>query len=122
MPRIVHFELGADQPERAAKFYEDVFDWKIQKWDGPAPYWLAQTGDEKEMGINGGIMNRMPGVQNSVNTIGVDDLDAYVAKVRDSGGSIIEARIPVPGIGYMAYAKDTEGNMFGLMQSDPSAK
>src|SRR4051812_48595280 len=57
MPRPVHFEFTAEDPERAAKFYGDVFGWKIQKWDGPVPYWLIETGKDVP-GIDGGMQLR----------------------------------------------------------------
>ena len=50
MPRVIHFEIPTDDPERAAKFYRNVFGWEIQKWDGPVEYWLVTTGDEDQPG------------------------------------------------------------------------
>ena len=44
MPRPCHFDLTADEPERAMKFYKDVFGWKFEKWDGPMEYWMVTTG------------------------------------------------------------------------------
>lgn len=58
MPRVVHFEIDAEKPERAVKFYEKVFGWKIEKWKGPVDYWLITTGKEKEPGIDGGLAKR----------------------------------------------------------------
>jgi hypothetical protein len=58
MARVVHFEIHADNPERAAAFYRKVFDWQITKWDGPADYWLITTGPDSEPGINGAIVQR----------------------------------------------------------------
>lgn len=58
MTRVIHFEIASDNPERAAKFYKEVFDWKIEKWEGPVDYWLVTTGKENEPGINGAIMER----------------------------------------------------------------
>ena len=51
MPRISHFDIPADDPQRAQKFYQEVFDWTFEKWDGPMDYWMANTGSE-EPGIN----------------------------------------------------------------------
>ena len=53
MPRPVHFEIPAENPERAMKFYQAVFGWSFQKWDGPMPYWLITTGPASEPGITG---------------------------------------------------------------------
>ena len=53
MPRVVHFEINAKKPELLAEFYEKVFGWEIEKWEGPVDYWLITTGKEDESGING---------------------------------------------------------------------
>ncbi len=119
MPRPIHFELPADDPERAAKFYQDIFQWKIKKWDGPMDYWMVETGEGP--GINGGLLKRPHPGAGTVNTIGVEDLDAMIAKVEKAGGKVAVPRMAVPGVGYLAYCTDTEGNMFGLMQPDVSA-
>ena len=58
MPRVVHFEVPADEPERAAGFYREVFGWQAQRWEGPQEYWLLTTGPDDVAGINGGIMRR----------------------------------------------------------------
>ena len=56
MARVVHFEIPADQPERAIEFYSKIFGWQFQKWDGPMPYWMINTGEGP--GINGGWVTR----------------------------------------------------------------
>ncbi len=121
MSRIVHFEIPADDPERAIKFYEKVFDWQIEKWDGPIEYWLIMTGEEDQPGIDGGLARRVDPTAGVENIIDVKDLNASLADVKAHGGEVIRPRIAVPGVGWMAYIKDTEGNVFGLMESDPNA-
>ena len=121
MPRVIHFEIFADEPERAAKFYTEVFGWQIQSWGGPVDYWLATTGPEDEPGINGAIARRMPEASATVNTIDVPDADAFMEKVTAMGGKVVTPKMTVPGVGYMAYCLDTEGNPFGIMQMDPNA-
>ncbi|MBI2906186.1 MAG: VOC family protein [Chloroflexi bacterium] len=120
MPRVIHFEINADDPDRATKFYEKAFGWQINKWEGPIDYWLVTTGDEKEPGINGGIMRRMEKAA-TVNTIDVPNLEEYMKKVEQAGGKIVTGKTAVPGVGYFAYCLDTEGNVFGIMQADASA-
>ena len=122
MPRIVHFEIPTDDPERASTFYRDVFDWNINKWDGPQEYWLAETGARDTPGIDGGLMRRMPEFPTVVNTIGVDSVDEYTRKITEGGGTIVAPKMPIPGMGWLAYFKDTEGNTFGIMQPDSEAK
>jgi predicted enzyme related to lactoylglutathione lyase len=121
MERVIHFELTADDPERAIQFYQKVFGWQINKWDGPQDYWLATTGEPETPGIDGAIMRRAPNMQPVINTIGVVSLDDSIAKVTANGGKVVEPRMTIPSVGYYAYCQDTEGNNFGLMQSDPSA-
>jgi len=121
MPRPVHFELPAADPERAAKFYTDVFGWTIQKFDGPIEYWLVTTGEDGEPGINGGIHRPQGPSQVTTNTIGVDDLDATVEKATAAGATVVAPRMAIPGMGWLAYLTDTEGNAFGLMEPDESA-
>ena len=121
MARVIHFELCADDPERAVKFYEGVFGWQIKKWEGPQDYWLATTGAADTPGIDGAIMRRDPGMPSVINTIGVTALDDMIATVKANGGTVVAPRMTIPGVGYFAYCQDTEGNTFGMMQNDPSA-
>lgn len=120
MPRVVHFEIHADDPERAVKFYTKAFGWKIDKW-GTAPYWLATTGEKTEPGINGAILPRDKKLA-TVNSIAVPSIDEAMRAVKAAGGKVLTAKMPVTGMGWNAYCLDTEGNTFGLFQGDPSAK
>ena len=122
MPRVVYFEFAVQEPEKAAEFYEKVFGWKVQKWDGPQTYWLVTTGANNEPGINGGILRRQEGFPGTVNTIGVPSVDEFVKKVTSHGGKLAMPKMAIPGVGYQAYYQDPEGNLFGIHQSDPSAK
>jgi len=122
MPRIIHFDVPADDPKRAQKFYQDVFGWKFDKWNGPMEYWMVKTGDDKQLGINGGLAKRMPGQSGITNTIDVPSVDEYVKKIQAMGGQVISPKMPIPGVGYFAHCKDTEGNMFGIIQMDQNAK
>lgn len=122
MHRVIHFELTADDPERAVKFYEQAFGWKTQRWGGPQTYWLMTTGPDGQPGINGGIMKKVEGFPGTVNTVGVPSVDDFVKRVVAAGGKVVRPKMAVPGVGYQAYCTDTEGNLFGIHQSDPSAK
>jgi uncharacterized protein len=122
MSRIVHFELPADNPERAVEFYQKVFDWKIQKWPGPQDYWLVTTGPDGEPGINGGILRRQHPGAGTCNTVRVNSLETALASITKNGGKIAMPKMPIPGVGYLAYCTDTEGNVFGVLQPDANAK
>jgi hypothetical protein len=127
MPRPVHFEIHVDEPERAMRFYTAAFAWTFTAWGGD--YWLITTGPDSEPGINGGLLKRRgrgPQDGQPVNafpcTIAVPDLDEYLARVEQNGGRSAVPKMAVTGVGWLAYAKDTEGNIFGLMQSDSNAR
>jgi len=122
MPRIVHFDVPADDPMRAQKFYSEIFGWKFDKWNGPMEYWMTITGDDKQPGINGGLSKRMPGQAGITNTIDVSSVDEFSKKIQSKGGKIIAPKMPIPGVGYFAQCMDTEGNVFGIIQFDKNAK
>jgi predicted enzyme related to lactoylglutathione lyase len=129
MPRVVHFEIHADDPGRAVAFYAGVFGWEINKAPGPHDYWLITTGPEGSPGINGGLLRRPcpasaegQGLTAFACTIDVPSVDEYLGKVTAAGGRLALAKMAVPMVGWLAYAKDTEGNVFGLMQFDRAAK
>jgi len=121
MSKIIHFEIYADDPARASGFYESVFDWRVDKWEGPVEYWLISTDDRDETSINGAIRKRMSH-ETTVNTIDVPSIDESTQKVAGAGGRVIVPKSVIPGIGYHAYCTDTEGNLFGIMQQDSSAR
>jgi predicted enzyme related to lactoylglutathione lyase len=121
MPRVVHFEISADDPQRAVDFYVGVFGWEVTKWGGPKDYWLIKTGPDSEVGINGGLFKRM-GPVGWVNSISVHSVDDYVAKVEAAGGKVAVPKMAIPGVGWLAYCIDTEGSVFGLHQPDPTAR
>lgn len=122
MSRPVHFEIPADQPERAIAFYEKVFNWKFSKWEGPMTYWMISTGGKQQPGIDGGLIPRMHPGQGVTNTIGVADVDAAIASLTAHGAKITVPKMAIPGIGWLAYFTDSEGNPGGVMQNDPAAK
>jgi predicted enzyme related to lactoylglutathione lyase len=128
MPRIVHFEIHAENPERAIKFYTSVFGWNFQKW-GEQEYWPIMTGGKDKPGVDGGLVKRRgpapvegQAVNGFVCTADVPNLDEYLKKAVAAGGTIALPKMPIPTVGWLAYFKDTEGNIFGMMQSDPAAK
>jgi len=121
MPRVVHFDIDAENPEQLVEFHGKVFGWKFMKWEGPMEYWLITTGGKGEPGIDGGLSRRTPG-RPTFDTIDVPDIDEYMKKVEENGGTIMGPKMPIPGIGWFASFKDVEGNMFGLMEDDPEAK
>ncbi len=121
MSRPVHFEIPAENAERATKFFGDVFGWTFNSWGDGAEYFLADTGKEG-MGINGAIMKRRDPNQPLVNSIDVPSIDEFAKKIEANGGMMVVQKVAVPTMGYSAYFKDTEGNIHGLWQTDPNAK
>jgi predicted enzyme related to lactoylglutathione lyase len=89
MSRVIWFEIPADDPERAAKFYEDVFGWEVEKWEGPFDYWLIKTGPEEEPGIHGAIMTKDMG-EVIRDTIGVDNYDEFAEKIESEARCLVK--------------------------------
>ena len=131
MGRVVHFEIQADDVERARAFYRSVFDWSFEDY-GPytgSPYWGITTGPEGEPGINGGLLQRpapaSTGVHGSnafVCTVVVDDYDATEQRILGAGGQVALPKAALVGMAWQGYYLDPEGNTFGLHQSDPDAR
>ena len=121
MDRVVHFEISAAEPEALVGFYENVFGWKVNKWDGPEDYWLASTGEEGTPGIDGAFMRPADGTPRTVVTVEVEDLDSTVAKAKENGGRGAMEKMAVPMIGWAAYLVDPQGTVVGLMQPDEKA-
>ncbi|MDD3006651.1 MAG: VOC family protein [Candidatus Pacebacteria bacterium] len=131
MPSIIHFEIHADDIERAARFYRETFGWKIEKWEGPAgaPDYYMVSAKEDGNGIDGGIMKRESpapqgneAVRSFVCTVGVNSIDDYMKKIETNGGKLTSPKMPVFDIGWLCYAEDTEKNIFGIMQNDAMVK
>jgi uncharacterized protein len=125
---VVHFEIPADDKERANGFYQSAFGWNLSPMQG-MDYTIAittpsdqQTGMPSAPGaINGALFPRTDNLRTPIITIDVEDMDAALAQVESAGGSVAQAKDAVPGMGYFAYFKDTEGNIMGLWQTDSSA-
>jgi uncharacterized protein len=123
MGRPVHFEIHADDPERARAFYQTVFGWEIERW-GEQEYWVITTGTASP-GINGGLLKRPQAgleagapVNGSVLTSEVEDIDATISTVTSNGGQVALEKQAMPGIGTVAYFLDTENNVFGALQPE----
>ena len=124
MDKVVHFEIPADDIERAKKFYSEIFGWIVN--DMPEMEYTtlttAETDEEthmlKEVGaINGGMMKRDPEIQCPVVTIEVKDIDTALGKIMEMGGTMIKEKMEVPDMGFAAYFRDPEGNILGLWQN-----
>ncbi len=125
MPTVVHFEIPADDVERARKFYGELFGWKIEPMTGPSPmpYWMVATGrQEGMMGVDGGLMKReMPGQFITI-YIDVPSVDDYVDKVKKLGGQVVVPKTAIPDMGYFAVCVDPEKNGFGIWEMNTAAK
>ena len=136
MPTIVHFEIPADDVERAKKFYTDLFGWKIEKRPDtddsqltsaatgqPMEYWMVTTTDDKgNKALGGGMMKRQMPEHQVTNYIGVKSVDEYSSKVQKLGGKVVAPKHAVPGMGCFAVCLDTENNAFAIWESSESAK
>jgi predicted enzyme related to lactoylglutathione lyase len=122
MNRVIYFEMPVENFDRAIKFYETVFNWKVTKEDRPSgPYYGVKTGDSSKLGINGSFFKKEAGWTQVSNVISVQDIDAVIQNIQKLGGEIVFPKTVINGVGYLAYFKDPEGNTFGMMQNDPKA-
>jgi hypothetical protein len=129
MARAVHFEIHASDPQALMRFYGDLFGWTFNKWQG-GDYWEIHTGPDGQPGIDGGLVPRRgpvadahTGINAFVVTIDVENLDQVLARASHAKrASVAQPKMAVPGIGWLAYLRDPDGNMVGLMQRDPLAK
>ena len=121
---IVHIEIPAANASAAGKFYQDVFGWKFNKFEGgPIEYWLVTTGGDKEPGINGGMTRPREGQSpGTLNTVAVKSLDQTMKKIEQRGGKICVPKMAIPKVGWLAYAADPVGNVLGIIEPDTNAK
>ena len=125
--RIVHFEIEAADRERAKNFYSQAFGWQMQQMgEDMGNYVVVVTGDPKEPGgINGGIFVSPPGAAKELNAyscvVGVENIDQAMAKVRSAGGQVLGDKQDIPTVGIYARCKDTEGNIFTMLQPAPGS-
>src|SRR5258706_3420051 len=122
--RVVHFEIEAQDIERAKKFYTNAFGWEMDQMGGDyGNYVVVKTGDPMEpMGINGGIYQT--GGKKEVNAyrcvVGVEDVQKAMSDVKAAGGKILsEKPDDIPHVGLYVKCEDTEGNLFTLLQPSP---
>ena len=118
MSSIVHFEIPADDVNRAKTFYSKLFGWKIEGAQGMPEYSIIDTFGAPM----GGMMKRLNPDQQITNYIGVPSVDEFALKVEKLGGKIIVPKMAVPKMGYFVICKDTENNTFGIWEMNPEAK
>ena len=119
MPGFVHIDIAADDPERAVAFYEKVFGWTSRKLEGPMPYWLIATARSAAGGQAGGAggARREEPWQSVTPTIDVASADDTAARITAAGGTIVQPKMLIPEVGYLVTFKDTEGNVFAVLEA-----
>jgi len=130
MSRVVHFEIQVINAERAMAFYTAAFAWTFEDYGQftGSPYWGVITGPEEEPGINGGLLLRpagAPALEQGTNafvcTIQVDDYDESERRILAAGGITALPKMALTGMAWQGYYLDTEGNTFGIHQTDENA-
>jgi uncharacterized protein len=117
MPGFVHIDIGADDPERAARFYNRVFGWTVTRLEGPVPYWLVTPSDGS--GPGAGIARREQDWQRAIPTIGVSSVDATTEAILREGGEVVVPRTDIAGVGALVTFRDSEGNVMSALESAP---
>ena len=121
-----YFDFTVENLAEAKSFFEHVFQWRFEKFPMPYEYYRIQAGTEDEPGIDGGIgaiadTPTCGGKPLTQVTIPVTHIDEYIARIEESGGSVVEPKMPIPGIGWFAACAEPGGLLFGIMQADPNA-
>ena len=118
---IIWFEIPADKPERAQKFYGKLFGWKINPFPGMPDYQHIDTGGA-DASPDGGLMKRMHPAHTITTYINVPSVTKAMAKVKKLGGKICRPKTAVPQMGYFAICLDTEKNAFAVWEINRKAK
>ena len=115
--QMVHVEIPAGDTGRAREFWGGLFGWQFQEFEGsPTEYHMTRFSETQ-----GGAITGAEGEERGTRVyFDVDDINAANARVAELGGSAGDA-LPVPGMGWFSVCTDSEGNEFGLWQTDPNA-
>ncbi len=121
---LSHFAIECDDVERAKRFYEAVFGWRIEPW-GPPGFYQVFTGTAEQPGVLGALQGRRQPLTGTGNrgfecSFAVASVKQVIAAVVAHGGSIAMSEFRIEGVGNGAYFLDTEGNRFAAMQYDPA--
>ena len=122
-----YFDFTVKNLEMAKSFFEHVFDWRFEPFPMPYKYYRIQAGPDAEAGIDGGIgaISDTPtsgGKPLTQVTIPVPNVDECIARIQENGGTVVEAKMAIPGIGWFAACTEPGGLLFGIMQADAEAK
>ena len=128
MSGVVHFEIPAEDEARAREFYGAAFDWRLDVLPDlgytnvvTTPVDEATQTPLEPGAINGGLFERTSDLANPIITVDVDDIDTTLERIVELGGSVVQAKTAIPGLGYFGYFRDTEGNVLGLWTTAPDA-
>jgi predicted enzyme related to lactoylglutathione lyase len=121
MSTIVHFDVPAEDVERAKKFYSGLLGWKFESFTAMQYNLISTTNLDGSPGVGGGMGKRMDPSQRMMNYFGVPSIDAAMEQVKSLGGKVLTGRMSVPGMGFLANCIDSEGNAFGLWEDNAQA-
>ncbi len=120
MPRVIHFDIASANPGKTIAFYSGVFGWKFERYSqsGMVDYWIINTGDSKEHGINGGMLRSEAGSTSGGGMIGisVSSIDEFISKVKVYGGKTLTNKVAISGVGYFVDCESPDGNQFSMIE------
>jgi uncharacterized protein len=123
MPKkFVWHDLMTTDVEGAKRFYSAVIGWNAQDSSMPGgPYTVLYAGD-----VSATVIMPIPEDQKDLppcwtGHIGVDDVDAWTARVTDRGGSLLKGPLDVPGAGRISVVADPHGAVFILFDAVPGS-
>ncbi len=129
MCKVVHFEIPANNIERAKKFYSDIFGWQMIKTPMADDFYLVNTVETDEKGmpktsgaINGDIMKRTSKEETPIIVIKVPSMDEYLKKLKNAGCKVVIETQQIGGMGLYSRFIDPEGNIIGMWQDLETSK
>ena len=111
--------IPVNYPQMTLPFYKEAFGWNFSPAN-QQDYWLMGT-DQENLNLEESVLHHN-NPEPVIDTIEVNDLTAAVDKIRSLGGEILVPNIHLPGLGWLAYFRDPEGNILSAMEVDTSEK
>ena len=122
MAKIVHFDMSANDIDRAKRFYESLFDWEFTLLPGPEEYHIIATkGLDGSEGLGGGMAKRRQPGEGITNFVEVESIDESLKLAQQLGGAIVQDKTEIPGIAYIGVISDTEQNEVGVIEGIPGS-
>lgn len=118
---ICHFEIPADDLEKAGAFYRTLFGWEVVAVGQGDDAYMLVTTSQRPGSLGGGLSRRCAGHDAPIVYVSVSSIETTLGKLVELGGEVLMQRSAIPEVGWVATARDPQGNTIGLFQEDDGA-